>query len=173
MANNVWYMAREGYQAHGIDSSPTAIDKGRARLLAENVVAQLEVGEVADLEQYYGELSFDGILDVGCLQCNRLGDVSRIIGQTYALLKPGGVVFSLILADWVNSPKTGDEIEPGTFENIEIGPLAGAGLNHFYTIEEIRNLFSIFSGLQIEFVTRSYGERTIEYKCWVVSARKD
>lgn len=171
-ANNVWFMAREGFQTFGMDGSATAIDRGRARLKAEGVRAELKVGDALCLNEMYPASWFDAAVDVGCLQCNLLGEARDIVQQMAWLTRPGGRVFSLVAADDAVGNGRGDFVEPGSFRNITIGPLAGTGLNHFYTLDEVRDVFSPFAPLQIEYVVRTYAERELRYKTWVVSGMK-
>lgn len=171
-ANNIWFMAREGYAAFGMDGSQTVIDRGRDRLSREGVSADLKVGDAMELASIYDEQSFDAVVDVGCLQCNRLDDVAQIVRQMARLAKPGGKIFSLIVADDAIGNGRGDFVEPGTFRNITVGPLQGTGLNHFFSIGEIRTVFAPFAPLDIEYVARSYGQREQVYKTWVVTGAK-
>lgn len=171
-ANNVWFMAREGYSAFGIDGSSTVIERGRVRLAGESVTADLRVGDATRLGEVYSEGTFDAVIDVGCLQCNRLGDVRDIVRQMGRLCKPGGKVFSLIVADDAIGNGRGTFVEPGTFSDITVGPLRGTGLNHFFSASEIQDVFSPFAPLAIEYVSRSYENRDQVYKTWVVTGAK-
>jgi SAM-dependent methyltransferase len=170
---NIWYMAREGFDVYGVDGSPTAITCAKQRLEAEHLPAHLKVGDITKLEQLFPPASqFDAIIDVCCLQHNRLSNVVRILSQALARLRPGGKVFSMLIAGDSMSKASGREIEPGTFVDITSGPYAGIGLTHFFTLKETKKLFSVFTSLQIEHSIRSFNQRKDTNKHWVVQGAK-
>lgn len=169
---NVWFMAREGFRVDGIDGSPTAIEKANKRLAKEGLQATLRVGDICHLQQQYATQSFDAVIDVACLWCNRFGDVLSIVRQIHQLLKPGGRFFSMLLADGSVGQGTGREIEPGTFTDISEGPLQGCGLNHFFTLDEVNLTCKPFDRVQIEYSLRTLDERRNVLKLWVVQAQK-
>jgi cyclopropane fatty-acyl-phospholipid synthase-like methyltransferase len=166
--NNVWFMAREGFDAYGIDGSRTAIDKARERLRSEGTEAHLTTGDVAFLRDLFGELRFDAILDAGCLTCNRLEVVESVLGQVEELLKPGGKIFSIMIAEGTYGADTGQEVEPRTYTDIRDGALQGVGLCHFFTQEEIEKLFTGFTNVHVEYMMRSHANQQQIYKHWIV-----
>lgn len=170
--NNVWFLAREGYNASGFDGAPAAIERGRARLNSEEVEADLRVLDALKMEASYAPATFDAVVDIGCLQCNRLEDAREIIRQMAVVTRAGGRVFSLIVADDAIGMGRGDMVEPGTFTNIAAGPLQGTGLNHFYSLDELRDVFAPFAPLSVEYVERSYANREQRYRTWVVTGQK-
>lgn len=171
-ANNIWFLAREGFSAYGIDGSAAVIDRGRERLAKEGVKAELKVADATRIAEAFPAATFDAVVDVGCLQCNKLADVRDIVRQMAVLAKPGGRLFSLVASDDSIGNGRGEFVEPGTFRNITVGPTVGAGLNHFFSLDEIRDVFAPFAPLAIEFVARSYAEREQVYKTWVVTGTK-
>src|SRR5262245_48811464 len=60
-----WFIAREGFSLTGIDASPTAIEKARARFAGERLAGEFVVGSVDDLP--FPDESFDAVIDVVCL----------------------------------------------------------------------------------------------------------
>jgi hypothetical protein len=67
---------------------------------------------------------------------------------------------------------TGRQVEPGTFVEVSAGPCTGVGLCHFFSLEEVRRLFSIFAEIRIERSLRSQDNMTHWYGHWVVEAVK-
>jgi SAM-dependent methyltransferase len=170
---NIWYLAREGFDVYGVDGSPTAITRAKQRLAAEHLSAHLKVGDITQLEQLFPPASqFDAIIDVCCLQHNQLSHVVRILSQVFTRLRPGGKVFSMLVAGDSMGKASGREIEPGTFVDITSGPYTGMGLSHFFTLKETKKLFSAFASLQIEQSTRSFNQRKDINKHWVVQGTK-
>ena len=170
---NVWFMAREGFTVSGIDGSVTAIEKARQRITAERLQAHFEVGDVAALQKTFSEMPpYDGVIDVCCLQHNSIENAERIIGQMWALLKTGGKIFSMLVAEGSYGCAMGEEVDSHTRVDIAEGPFKGVGLVHFFTISEIQRLFAAFADLQIEYSVRSYNEMHDLYKHWVVTGTK-
>lgn len=170
---NLWYLAREGFSACGIDGSPTAIRLAGERLAAEGLIAELAVGELASLAERYQAATFDAVVEVVCLSCNRVTEVADILDQVQRVLKPGGRVFSMALAAGTWGDGLGEEVEPGTFIGIAEGPLVGAGLCHLFTFAEIEALFGgRFADLAVESSVRSHAGRAHETRLWVTEARK-
>lgn len=170
---NIWFMAREGFTTYGIDGSTTAIAKTKELLDTEHLSARLTIGDVAELEQLFPSPSqFDAVVDICCLQHNRLSQVTEILRQVFVVLKPGGKIFSMLLAEDSQSEATGREIEPRTFVDITEGSYAGIGLSRFFTLKEVEELFSAFTELQIEYSVRSSNQRKHINKHWMVQASK-
>jgi SAM-dependent methyltransferase len=169
---NQWYLAREGFSAHGIDAAPTAIDKARQRLSEEGLAADLILGDVGQLRELIGGQGFDAVIDIGCLQCNQAAGIASIVEQVEACLKPGGYFFAIVVAAGSWGDGLGEMIEPGTYVNIPSGPLAGAGTNHFFAKAEIERLCARFATWRIEHSERSFNNGRECYKVWVVEASK-
>ena len=169
---NIWYLAREGFDAYGIDGSETAIVKAERHLQQEGLKAHLQVGDIVSLSDFYPTLRFDAVVDVACLQHNNVQAVQTILDQVATVLKPGGWVFSMMVAAGSYGDGLGKEVEPGTFVDIREGPLRGVGLLHFFTLEQVQRLFDRFSDVQIEYSTRSLDNRQHHIKQWVIGGVK-
>jgi SAM-dependent methyltransferase len=167
---NLWYLAREGYDTFGIDGAPTAIRLAGERLNEEALAADLRVGDVVTVPALYPPAFFDAVIDVSCLQCNDLPAARQIIAACTAVLKPDGRMFSLLVARGSWGDDSGREVAPGTFADITEGPLKDRGLNHFFTREEVGELWKDFAEVGVEYVARSFLGGTREYKTWVVHA---
>jgi SAM-dependent methyltransferase len=166
---NVWYLAREGFAAHGIDGSATAIEHARSRLEREGLRAEFTVGDFTELLAHYEPATFDAVVDIAAVQCNRADAVRTCIEQAKALLKPGGKIFSMMVATGSWGDGAGREIEPNTFVDISEGPLVGTGLCRFFTIEEIESVFASFEGLEVDYAERSLDARRHAYRHWLVT----
>ena len=169
---NIWFLAREGFSATGIDGSETAIRIARDRLTSEQLEADLRVLDALSIAETFGDRSFDAILDVACLQHNMLIDVRRLLSEFARTLRPGGRVFSMAVAAGSFGDGTGEPIEPGSFRNVTEGPARNLGVCHFFTLTELRELFQNFEEVKIEFSSRTLDERTNTYGHWVTQARK-
>ena len=169
---NIWYLAHEGFDAYGIDGSQTAIVKAERRMQEEGVKAHLQVGDIVRLGEFYPTVLFDGVIDVACLWCNRMGAIQAILDQVMTVLKPRGRVFSMLLAAGSYGDGLGKEVEPGTFVDIKEGPLHGTGLCHFFTLEEVQRTFGCLNDVQVECSNRSLDSRQHWDKLWVVEGVK-
>jgi SAM-dependent methyltransferase len=170
---NVWYMARERFAVHGVDGSSSAIRKANKRLQDEKLKADLRVGDITQVKSLFASsLLFDGIVDVCCLQCNRLKVVDQVIGDCWQMLKPGGKFFTMLLAEGSYGSQLGEEVEPGSVVNISAGPLKGMGLNHFFTLQEVHDLFRAYCEVRIEYSLWSLNNMQETFKHWIVVATK-
>lgn len=170
---NIWFLTREGLDAYGIDGSEIAISNCEMRMRQEGLNPHLQVGDVVSLCDFFPTSYFDAVIDVACLQCNRFKAVQSTLDQVLTVLKPHGRVFSMMLAAGSWGEGLGTEVEPGTFVDIKEGAGQGEGLNHFFTLEEVQQLFQGFSEVQIEHSTRSVNHRQHSIKYWVTQAVKN
>jgi SAM-dependent methyltransferase len=169
---NLWYLAREGFSVVGIDGSAAALGLARERLAAEGLEAELALGDFAELREHFEPGSFDAIVDVSSLQHNRIDAVTAAVRQIRETLKPGGSVFAMLVAVGSWGDSFGVEIEPRTRTDIAAGPLAGAGVCHFFSLEEVGRLFAEFADVIIEYSERSLDERREVYRHWVLTASR-
>jgi SAM-dependent methyltransferase len=167
---NLWYLAREGHAATGIDGSETALAKARERLETERLEAELLHGDFTDLAGRVGVAAFDGVIDVAAVQCNRVGAAAEVFRQVREALRPGGRVFSMLVAAGSWGDGTGEELEPRTYVDISEGPLVGTGVCHFYELDEVERLFAGFEDVVVEYSERSLDGRRQLYRHWVVTA---
>jgi SAM-dependent methyltransferase len=168
---HVWFLAREGFDVSAIDGSETAVLKARRRLETEGLQANLRTGDLITLREFYPAGSFDVVTTTGCLQCNRVRAIESIVDQVRDVLKPGGRVFATMVARGSHGDGLGTEVEPATFTDIPEGGMRGAGLNHFFTLEEVQRLFGRFANVRVGYFTRSLDNQNY-YKHWVVEGEK-
>ncbi len=89
---NLWMLAREGFDAHGIDLSAEALELCRHVLESWNVRADLQQGNMVDLP--YCDSTFDVVADVFSAYCLNEEEFCRCLGQVARVTKPGGFFFS-------------------------------------------------------------------------------
>ena len=170
--SNVWYLAKEGFDVVGIDGSETAIRMAQERLAKEGEKAQCVVGDVSNIADRFGPAEFDAVVDLGCLQCNKSGDVRSIVQQCERILRPGGRMFALLMACGSWGEGMGREIEPGTYTDVPEGPLKNRGVNHFFSREELDEIWQSFPTRRVDYVVRSYELGTKEYRTWTLDAAR-
>lgn len=168
---NIWFLAREGYAAAGIDGSPTAIRQAEARLKVEGLPpADLKAGDFSSLP--WSNSSFDAVVDVAALYANTMSTINATVAEIHRVLKPGGLFFGKMFGDQCTGSDSGVMIEPGTMSRPTSGPCAGNELAHFFAREELPALFADFDELRIDQIHRTDDNGEMHIFEWLVSARK-
>jgi Methylase involved in ubiquinone/menaquinone biosynthesis len=165
-----WYLAREGFNYHGLDASPTALAKGRARFAEEGLPGRFVRGFFDQLP--FADASFDCVYDVAALQCNAQDDARRIVAEVLRVLKPGGWHFSFTAMAGCLGDGDGERLDPLTLRNVSVGPFAGMGVMRFATRESLLALYAGFEDLDLGYTIRSLPRGAGEIRDWVVSCRK-
>jgi len=94
---NALLAASRGATVTGIDLSPTAIAKARAKASERGISARFEVADALDL----GRLVFtvDTVIDSGVFHVFDDEDRARYVTSLGAAVKPGGVVYLMCFSD--------------------------------------------------------------------------
>ena len=169
--NNIWFLAAEGFRAYGLDMSRTAIEHARQRLDRFDLQAELVVGDIAELP--WDDRSFDFVIDRGALTQNSHEDIRKIVEEGRRVLKAMGVMLSFDLFG-MNHPDRlfGDEVSHHTFDNFRDGYFRSVGLTSFFTNEDLRALFGLFSEVKIHRMTVHDEEDRILSEAFTVTAVK-
>ena len=119
--NNIWFLLDSGFEACGIDISPTAVTIARERLQRLGFdTPDLRVGSVAELP--WQRESFDVVLDRGTLSQVTLAELERTIAEVHRVLRPGGSMLSYNLFGWNHSGRGfGVEVAPRSFSGFSGG----------------------------------------------------
>jgi ubiquinone/menaquinone biosynthesis C-methylase UbiE len=169
--NNIWFLAAEGFRAHGIDMSGTVINYARNRLHELGLQAELQVGDIADLP--WQDHIFDFVIDRGTLTQNTHEHCGKIIKEARRTLKPMGIMLSFDLFG-MNHPERlfGDEVSHHTFDNFRNGYFRSVGLTSFFTKQDLRVVFGSFSKANITRTTVQDEEDRILSEVFTVTALK-
>jgi cyclopropane fatty-acyl-phospholipid synthase-like methyltransferase len=89
---NLWMIAREGFDAYGLDLSKEALLLCQTMLKAWQTEASLSAGSMTAMP--YGDGKFDAVIDIFSSYCIAEADFSRYLDEVSRLLKPGGRYFS-------------------------------------------------------------------------------
>jgi SAM-dependent methyltransferase len=165
-----WYIAREGFDYTGIDGSPTAIAKARARFAGEGLHGRLLEGDLVSLPFPAG--SFDCVVDVAALQHNDERSAASIVGEVRRVLKPGGRHFSLTASDRCWGARSGAPIDPTTRSGVSEGPFTKMGAVRFATRDSLRRLYAAFNELEINHSIRSVADGAHEIAHFVVTCAR-
>jgi len=143
------YFSKKGFEVYGMDASLKGISIAKKWLSEENLKAEIILHRMEEKFPYKDDF-FDAIISIQVIHHNKMKNIKITISEIERVLKKGGIIFITFprlkgrsgLKDWKLK-----EIEKNTYI-----PQAGQekGLpHHFFTIEEIQDLFHSFNLLEI------------------------
>lgn len=160
---NIWFLSREGFDAHGIDGSSTAISIAEKRLTSEGLKAHLIVGDIIRLP--FPDNYFDAVCDVECLYANNEENTKIILKEINRILQPGGKFYSRTFSDKMNIGKSHNKISDYEFDSISDGPLAGKGFVRLMNEAQLKNIYgAVFKIISIDLL-----EYTSNNKAYTIS----
>lgn len=168
---NLWYIAREGFAAYGVDGSATAISQARARLDSEcrGWKGELKVGDITQLP--FEDNSFDAVIDNEAICCNSFENSVRIYDELARVCKPEGKLFSRTFAKGCWGDGTGQPVGRNAWVVAE-GPLLNKGYARFTALSELPELIRGFHLSEVELLTRTMDARACEVKEWLITGEK-
>ncbi len=171
--NNLWFVAREGFRAAGVDASGTAIEFARERFSQERLDACLEVGDFTKTLPFAGS-SFDLIFERAALSFTNREGAAACIAEVRRVLKPGGLFQCGPYSDRDSSFYRSPDAD-GAVRVISAGTIIGGSQTCFYSLQDLRNLFDdgwqLVSIKHIEETEMSRPER-VSHCEWLAVARK-
>lgn len=168
--NHVWYLAREGFDTYGFDGSASAIKKAVNKLDKEHLQAHLQVSDA--LEINYEKDFFDAVIDSACIYSNKVADIKMMYHNIFEILKTGGQMLTICFGKETDGYTTGEEIENGTYVNIQSGNLAGRGTAHFFDKKEIIEIIENAGFRDISVDEVIYTDNQAKVHQYVISAVK-
>ncbi|MEB3286624.1 MAG: class I SAM-dependent methyltransferase [Vampirovibrionales bacterium] len=167
-----WYLSREGYTAEGIDGSDTAIETAKQWMASEGLPSQFQVSMMQNLP--FPEQRFDCVIDNGSSTSTPLPVIRQILEEVQRVMKPQALYYGMFLGSettisGVTNPKSDD---PAFYEEVTDGPLKRAATVRLLREEELRQLFSGFNDVTIDYSLRTLGNREERVQYWHVVARK-
>jgi cyclopropane fatty-acyl-phospholipid synthase-like methyltransferase len=164
---NLWAVAKEGFDAYGIDIAPTGVELCEKMLEKWSATATIRLGDMTTLPYEAG--FFDAIFDVVSMQHLTMEQHYKSYSEVRRCLKKGGRFFSYHLGEnSISLKSTSDLVDHCTVANIAEGyPLANNGQTCFISANEVRRFLQDtgFKNVIIEKVLRSYSNQRqhIEY----------
>jgi ubiquinone/menaquinone biosynthesis C-methylase UbiE len=166
---NTWYLAKEGFDTYAIDGSETAVIKTKNLLSSMNLHAAVTVNDASNLP--FQDNFFDVIIDSALIYANMFDGINAICKECYRILKKGGSIFSTgNFSPETTGFGTGIKLEENTYKDITAGPLKGRGTTHFFTKDELLNLYKEMNEIKIDYLKRTDGDNIIAYH--MVHAKK-
>lgn len=173
---NLWYLAREGFAAFGVEGSASAAAIARRRLdeecpgwRAPPRSGEIEIGDITQLSAK--DASFDCVIDCEAVYCNSWDDSRRIYEDMHRVAKPGGKMFVRTFATGSWGDGTGSRLGPNSYR-ADVGPLAGKGFSRFTSREQLPELLAPWRICEVNLITRSVESGRNEIREWIVDAVK-
>ncbi|MCG2775783.1 MAG: class I SAM-dependent methyltransferase [Desulfobacterales bacterium] len=164
---NVWYFAREGFKAYGIDISPTAIENARKRIKEDGLSAELAVGNIEKLP--YSDAFFDCVVDNECLYCNPLKKAEYILKEVKRVLKKGGTLFSRTFTDEMYVGRSHKRISEFEYDDVSDGPFANSGFARLIRRDGITKLYgSFFKIASIDKLECTHNNSEAKLSEWII-----
>lgn len=137
-----------GFDVFGIDQSSIAIDLAKKRFEKHNLCFEcLYAGNIASLN--FDDEYFDVVVDRAAIQHNTFKNAKKIVSELYRVLKPNGLFYSSLISDNHYLFGKGKHVGNGDYLNEEMD-----GVRHFYSKNEVLEIFSSFEILGWYHVTR-------------------
>lgn len=170
---NLWFLAKEGFEVHGVDISSSAIIKAEAYLKeAYDVKANLKVADIGDLP--YKNEHFDIVIDCATIQHVSFSDHEKAYNEIYRVLKPSGLFWCFHIAEGREYDGL-KEVDYKTYNNSQEGPLADTGLVCTLSDTDLINIL-VSKGLKIisvEKQVRTYNNQEKEISHWIIVCEKE
>ena len=128
--NNLYFLAREGFDTFGIDGSVSAVEFAKNFLEENGLEAEIVVGNFTELPFLYD--FFDLVIDRGSITCCGFKAGRQAIKEIARVLKPGGKFFFNPYSENHSSFASGSFGEDGVIENIKSGTMTDVGQICFY-----------------------------------------
>jgi SAM-dependent methyltransferase len=170
---NLWMIAREGFDAHGIELSPAGVELCEKILAHWDTTATVKIGNMTAVP--YPDRTFDAVVDVFSSYCLDERGFALFLDEVKRLLRPNGRFFSYApckASDAYRNPGSSRLIDASTLDGIRRKGAAYYGNLYpfrFITPEEYAAALEL-RGLRVaynETVGRTYRGR-LEYFEFVV-----
>jgi ubiquinone/menaquinone biosynthesis C-methylase UbiE len=153
-------MAKKGFEAHGIDIVPEAIQWAQEKMVLSKTTADFRIGNIVDMD-CYSDSYFDFIFDGEAFHCIISSDREKCLAGIFRILKEGGCF--LAGANLVNTtlttPLRSDE---GCYFDPKTRCLYHNNVPYYYLSEEQEFLSEIQeAGFQIGYFEKAL--KIIEY----------
>lgn len=104
--SNVLYLARQGFESHGVDLSPGAVQAANDRAQRDGLTVDVRVGDALRLD--FPPARFEGVVDNGCFHTLPLRRRSDYAKEVARVLRPAG----RFVLSWIGRESTGERGPP-------------------------------------------------------------
>jgi len=146
---HIVYLSKKGFEVYGMDASPKALEMAKKWLIEVNEKAELHLDRM-EHKFPFKDKYFDAVISIQVIHHNLMKDIIFTVEEIERILKSKGLIFITFPKLSASSSKNNwklNKIESGTYI-----PQSGKekGLpHHFFTLEEINQVFSSFNLLEI------------------------
>ena len=174
--NNLFFLAKEGFDAYGIDHSTHAIEAARDFLGKSNYEAKLSVACATKLP--YENKFFDVVLESNAIHCNTATDIGKIFKEVHRVMKEGGQFYGILVSDLSAEYGAGVPLDSNTFDFTSVQSCRGTyddfPIIHFFNKDELQDLAKPFSLCELELLIATYesGTDSAPFAQWWVRLRK-
>ncbi|HZL30496.1 MAG TPA: class I SAM-dependent methyltransferase [Pseudolabrys sp.] len=176
--SNLWMVAKEGFDAYGVDISSYSLNLAKMMLSNYEVRASLQLGDMTTLE--FEDNSFDAVADIFSSYCLNEVEGESFIRSVHRVLKPGGKFFSFFpckSSDAFKNHSPASLIDNSTLNGIHRASSPFYG--NFYTFrfsstEDYHSLLTRngFNVTYLETISRSYNSQTENFSFISIEAAK-
>jgi ubiquinone/menaquinone biosynthesis C-methylase UbiE len=146
---HIIYLSKKGFEVYGLDASPKGLEIAQQWLVEENLEAKLIQHRIENQFPFVDDY-FDAVISIQVIHHNLMKDILLTVKEIERVLKKDGYIF-------ITFPilKEGTKVDEWELKEIEKGtyiPLTGPEedlVHHFFTIEEIHEVFRSFNLLKI------------------------
>lgn len=142
------FLKEEGFDAYGIDGNTDSVNRANENMAA-NGYSDDRAKEAIFENMPFEADTFDVVIDRAAITCNKAEDIPTIIQEIKRVLKPNGVLYSMMLDALMAKNSGGKHLGKGDYSNFS-GRLEGAGFLHFTTPNDVQQLFSTLNIIRIE-----------------------
>lgn len=145
--NNLWFFAELGFDVYGIDGSPTACKEAKQALKNRNAQATIINNDFSTID--FEEQYFDIIIDREAISSNSFSDIKRISNEINRVLKPNGIMISMLYSDDNQDflkIKSGEynakKVDYNSYTDISNGSFFNQGVKFFATQQDMEEIFN-------------------------------
>lgn len=157
---NLNYLQKAGFACTGIEG---------AKINLRFDVSIIE-GDMTNLNVFRDQTK-DLCVDICSIQHNDLASIKKILSEVHRVLKPGGMLFTILRAVSDDHFGTGTKVEENTYTDME-DDLKDKGITHFFSIDEIEQLLADFDIKSIDTENRTVRNRKRSIDHYIVVAQK-
>lgn len=168
---HIMLLADNDYIPYGIDYSENGVNYTRELLVYNNYSQYVNNIQVASCDELpFDNNFFDGLISFGVLYYLEECKISKAINEIYRVLKNGGKTVVVV------RNKEDYRYSSDTTVSVDDNKLSGFNENgmsqHFFSKEEIIDLFSDFSDLSVERIIRTHNNESISDNDYIIFAEK-